>query len=362
MEKFCVFCGNKPERKSKEHIIPKWLLEMTGDPSRTINLAVDWERIDVKAEKKHLPLIEYSFGAFQFPACQECNSKHGSLEGEAKIIVTKLLKGKPIGRHQISRFLDWLDKIRIGLWLAFFYLHKNQWHIQPQFHITKRMGTKDRMVAVYQVLDDQEGIQFSGATTPAFQFAPSCFTLVINNLYFFNISTEFLFARRLGFPYPREMYYHTDLKNLVCDVVPGTERVMFPLIRKGMVKTPLEIYQPMFFPEWRLNEDSPYDSEYVKENCSSWDLGIGKVFLQEAPRAYPLSEDSRIEFGLAKKYHRDHFEKIIMRQTLAFQLHTLDVMPSTGRLSSDQKKAINPLIDLAKRFNQRFMGEDWGRC
>ena len=32
--KFCVFCGNKPENKTKEHIIPRWLIEKTGNVTR----------------------------------------------------------------------------------------------------------------------------------------------------------------------------------------------------------------------------------------------------------------------------------------------------------------------------------------
>ena len=26
MAKYCVFCGNKPQDKNKEHIIPRWLI------------------------------------------------------------------------------------------------------------------------------------------------------------------------------------------------------------------------------------------------------------------------------------------------------------------------------------------------
>ncbi|QJB40178.1 hypothetical protein HF324_20870 [Chitinophaga oryzae] len=32
--KYCIFCGEQPQSKTKEHIIPKWLIEMTGDPNR----------------------------------------------------------------------------------------------------------------------------------------------------------------------------------------------------------------------------------------------------------------------------------------------------------------------------------------
>ncbi|HDR2534145.1 TPA: hypothetical protein QCI12_004383 [Enterobacter roggenkampii] len=33
--KKCIFCGDKPENKNKEHVIPKWLIEMTGDKKRS---------------------------------------------------------------------------------------------------------------------------------------------------------------------------------------------------------------------------------------------------------------------------------------------------------------------------------------
>jgi len=33
MDKFCIFCGDKPQSKNLEHIIPQWLLKMTGDPT-----------------------------------------------------------------------------------------------------------------------------------------------------------------------------------------------------------------------------------------------------------------------------------------------------------------------------------------
>jgi hypothetical protein len=30
MAEVCVFCGERPQSKTKEHVIPKWLIEMTG--------------------------------------------------------------------------------------------------------------------------------------------------------------------------------------------------------------------------------------------------------------------------------------------------------------------------------------------
>ena len=38
MEKRCIFCGKVPETKTKEHVIPQWLINMTGDPKRNLHL------------------------------------------------------------------------------------------------------------------------------------------------------------------------------------------------------------------------------------------------------------------------------------------------------------------------------------
>jgi hypothetical protein len=31
-EKFCLFCAALPSGKTKEHVVPRWLLRMTGKP------------------------------------------------------------------------------------------------------------------------------------------------------------------------------------------------------------------------------------------------------------------------------------------------------------------------------------------
>jgi len=36
--KYCVFCGKPPSDKNKEHVLPHWLIKMTGDPNRVVNL------------------------------------------------------------------------------------------------------------------------------------------------------------------------------------------------------------------------------------------------------------------------------------------------------------------------------------
>ena len=41
MNKICVFCGLQPHSKNKEHIIPQWLIKMTGEPNRQANFGHD---------------------------------------------------------------------------------------------------------------------------------------------------------------------------------------------------------------------------------------------------------------------------------------------------------------------------------
>ncbi|OFW30667.1 MAG: hypothetical protein A3H97_24220 [Acidobacteria bacterium RIFCSPLOWO2_02_FULL_65_29] len=63
-------------------------------------------------------------------------------------------------------FLDWLDKIRVGLWLGMLFLNKNYRDVSPRFFIEGRIGTKDRFVLVYDIEDDgQEGINWLRKST-----------------------------------------------------------------------------------------------------------------------------------------------------------------------------------------------------
>jgi len=84
--KFCVFCGKRPEGKNKEHVLPRWLLELTGDPTRPANFG-----LDLSAGSEYPKLRQYAFSQFQFPACENCNQIYSALEGSAKVIVLKLL-------------------------------------------------------------------------------------------------------------------------------------------------------------------------------------------------------------------------------------------------------------------------------
>jgi hypothetical protein len=195
VEKKCIFCGEKPVEKNKEHVLPKWLLELSGDPKRVVNQGIDWKTGNNRF---------FSADQFVFPACTDCNSFYADyLESDAKRIIEKLIRHEPVKCADYKILLDWFDKVRVGLWLGFRYLNKNHLGIKPNFHIDQRLGTKDRILVCYPYNKGEKGITYIGTDSPLFSVMPSTLGIRINNLIFINVSSDYLVSSRLGFPYPR---------------------------------------------------------------------------------------------------------------------------------------------------------------
>jgi hypothetical protein len=142
MSKFCIFCGKKPESKTKEHIIPQWLIKYTGDPKRKISVGFDMKRKELRT---------FSFDQLTFPACYHCNNEFSTLEQNVKDVILNLLEKNELESSNASTLLDWLDKVRIGLWLLFYSLDSNPFDINPHFHIANRVGRFDRMLIIYKI-------------------------------------------------------------------------------------------------------------------------------------------------------------------------------------------------------------------
>src|SRR5258708_31907923 len=88
-KKICVFCGSAPESKTREHVIPQWLIKLTGDPKRMANFHVDW--------KKNPPTMrQFAFDQFTYPACDTCNSAFAKLEDATQGIMISLLASEEL--------------------------------------------------------------------------------------------------------------------------------------------------------------------------------------------------------------------------------------------------------------------------
>lgn len=320
MEKFCIFCGERPISKTKEHILPQWLLAMTGNPKRTLKLPFPYQG-------RNTPVREIAFDALHFPACSECNNGFSQSESDAKRVVETILQHAPLSAMDFDTLLDWLDKVRVGLWLGFLYLGQNPFSISPNFHIAKRATTKDRAVIIYRTDDQRIGLHFQGTNVPMFHYLPSCFTLVINDFYFFNISADFLFARRFGFPYPAKSMLRDG--NLEIDMRSGRERIMLPPIRLPFSKDGTEIYQPIFSNEVFRDQPEMYDSTYVRDMSMDWNRGIGWPIQINDQRLIKVSSDPNLDWLPKTTHARADLHVMTVRQTLNMQADLWDYLYST---------------------------------
>lgn len=355
MKKFCIFCGEKPSDKTKEHVIPQWLIELTGDPKRLINVGNDWNSPEYKNR-------QFPFKHFQFPACNDCNTKYSHLESKTKPIVLKLLEGNSITIDETDVLLDWMDKVRIGLWLGYYLLDKNKFDINPHMAIDTRVRMWDRVLIIYKAEDQEKGVQFIGVNTPAFQMNPCCFTLVINNLYLFNLSKEFLLLRRVGFPFSKDHKLDKESDRIGIEMVAGSRRIMSPLLKHELTNGGFEIYQPIFngliksFPDDELIK--LFDNEYVRNHCLDWNNGIGSLFTRKSDGKITKVENGQeVSISNNKKYPRVILGEVIAMQTFRWQNAFLDLSNiSMDYLTKEQKKYVKAKSRAAKRYNDFLLG------
>lgn len=349
MDKFCVFCGEKPEEKNVEHVIPKWLIELTGKPKRKAYFGYQHE---IKPYPKRRT---FSFDAFKFPSCTSCNQKYSDLEATTKSIIEKILVSNPLSATDFNILLDWFDKVRVGLWLGFQYLDKNPAGITPKFYIEKRIGVNDRMLAIFKTANDIKGMNYIGCDLPSFTYTPSCFSIRINNFWFLNMSYNDLFSRRIGFPYPMESFAMPEQQELG-HFTWGRNRVMVPLLKKRFTIKGKEIYQPMF--RYRTSDPQArkfYNTQYVRENSMEWEKGIGKIFLQynNKLKGYPISPSKEY---VPNAFHV--FEELLFKiqiQTLEWQLYIDNLAPSLKNLPTQEKRRLFHQRMWVKKSNRELI-------
>lgn len=237
--KFCVFCGLPPQDKNKEHILPQWLLSLTGDPKRTVTMLYDYH----KGRE-----ISFSWSALVTPACEACNTKFSRMEASVKPVIEGLLERQSLTAAEYVLLLDWLDKVRIGLWLNYQLLQGNLLGIKPSFHINDRVRKKDRFVAIYPLSGNELGLNAFGTNTLAFQEAPSVFGLRVNNLLMINCSSDYIFSGRCGFPSPTYMGLMLDGENAGCLELGRfrySKKTKTPLFRHKLAKPSIYLFQPI---------------------------------------------------------------------------------------------------------------------
>lgn len=344
MSRKCVFCGLRPVIKTKEHIIPLWLIRHTGDENRTIT-------INTRVVKE----IKMSFDNLQFPACDECNNKFANLEGKAKKVLLRLLEEQPLTNACLNTLLMWFDKVRIGLWLGLTTLNKNFYGVTPKFHIANRINQTDRMLLIYKATYPRRGITFCGIDSPLFSHFPSFLGLSINQFFFINVSTDFLISRRLGLPYPEKMT--SFQQGIKISLIEGRKYIMSPVMKGFHNKGCTEIYQPVPPTQLRAQDtiQELYNDDYTKAFLNI-DTGIGKIFISVNKKGilYPDTDSTiwlpQIEFSTA-----DEVNKLWNRDILFFQNWLIDNhLAKIEDKPADLKLHDQRLIKLTKLYIKRL--------
>ncbi len=349
MEKHCIFCGRKPEDKSKEHVVPRWLIEMTGVPNRNA-------RFGLIKDHKNRELKErvFAFDKFTFPACSSCNQKYSGLEARAKTYICSILNQEPLSAEDVSDLLDWFDKVRVGAWLGMRQLDKNIADVDPSFHIETRIGQYDRMLIVEKSNMRQPRLNLGGADTLCFAITPSAFLLIINSYYFTSVSSMFLCSRRLGFPFITKARLHPDREEVEVDLVEGRERIMLPILRKRIAENGRRIFQPMFKGGLMSGDTEIYDTEYGKAHSLEHHLGIGSIIEETVSGIKEYRKDDKI----MREPNHVQDERILhvwsAVNVLEWQLWLHQDLPDMSLLSKDQQKYFKKRFGMADRVNRTY--------
>lgn len=321
-EKVCIFCGIKPEGKSKEHVLPQWLMKLTGDPKRQVVMGET-----VKNGKQKIRV--FSFDQFTFPACTQCNNDYSELESRVQTIVSDLLAKRAISEVDCNIFLDWLDKVRIGLWLGNRYLTDNKSDVVPNFYISGRIGNADRMAWIMRG-DLADGLSMLGSQTPMFSIMPSVFGLRINDMMIISGSTDLMISERLGFPYASKRWTELGERRTGMQIARGTGRIVSPIFHVQPRLASLRIYQPIFS-KFLDESDGPFSDPYVKSLALDWQKGRGRVFVDGVGGLKPGGVDA-VDHMMSEGLLRTDWIGQFGASVLEVQNGLVATLPSLGKL------------------------------
>ncbi len=269
LPRVCVFCGSNEKRShTDEHIVPEWLIRLTNTESKKIKLP--------RGNSAY-------FKSLVLPACEICNRFWGkALEEQAKSTVTKIINSIPVTAIEIDSLLDWFDKVRIGLWLAQLYYANNELKVRPKFLINSRMGMCDRLINIVRISQNNHDLSWYGTDSKSFITTPSCFSLLINDFLFINLSSDNLFHDVFGLPQFSQAIMLDDNGRYEPLLEKGVEYIdPAPLNKYSLPENSKILAQALYKSALDLAEDS-YNSEHVRTTSLSKATGRSKILSLEA--------------------------------------------------------------------------------
>ncbi|MDH1240753.1 hypothetical protein N5B99_08765 [Acinetobacter johnsonii] len=337
MAKFCVFCGEKPQEKTKEHIIPKWLIEYTGDPKRLIQLG-----------EKNI-----AFDQLTFPACNTCNNDYAKLEDKAKVALLKIFNDEEVTQEDLSLLLDWFDKVRVGLWLLSlrmtnFFPELTQ-DLEPKFYISKRIRASDRLLKIKKLKNTRQGINFIGITSPQFLSTPSCFGLIINNYLFTNLSMQFLFNQRLGFPKIKNISFDENF-NVIASGIDNTSRKMqLPLVSNILENTGITFFQAIIpTPVVSFINHSNKEKLLYKP----YEQGLGKIVILD--KTYKIFKKKPLNLEIHQASISNYDDMAIFYEEISslqshLQTQTIATLKKSKNIPSSIKNNMEIFLDVTNK-------------
>lgn len=291
--KVCVFCNKYPISKNKEHVIPDWLIKITGVRNRPASIT------GVSTGPKII-----SFKSFTFPACKQCNSLFSGLEGEAKLVVLKLINRSPLSSSEIELLMDWLDKVRIGLWLGSIMYSKNPLGIIPHYGISSR-PKKDRLLIISTTKEPSIRLTFSGFNDPLFHQIPCFFGIYINGVSLISISADCLLTGELPLPNFNKIAEAKEGKIVALFEYPKKISVSLPYIGKRFILLAQVNYSQLV--EKKYFNDKQL--QFINDDLSSSKVLIIKknkmyTYPKESSRAWILEEHSTRDYLFKEQNHK----------------------------------------------------------
>ena len=323
-----------------EHVVPQWLIKMTGDKNRICHLDT--------ISPRDIPFIQ-----FKFPACTACNSKYSDLECKVKAVVINILDGKSVSAADLNLLLDWFDKVRIGLWLGALCLKKQVDEFSPHMHIESRMGLKDRVLIIERQNHSEKRLSFVGAAQQTFLHNPCAFQLFINNYIFTSASEYNLVSRRLGFPYCDRMKFLDIDRAEMGTYQQGPGRIINPVL-KGFTATPDKtiVYQSCAPAQADLFPDL-YKKDYVVNHSLDATTGCGGIFYSKGTsNAVYLPDTAKV--NLTPKFSTRPIGQIVS-QVFELQNHILDNTYTLQYAAPDVREGQMRSNNIMKAMNDKVI-------
>lgn len=352
-KKYCVFCGRIPEEKTKEHIIPKWLLELTGDPNRKGVMGGFLSGAGPDGRPHERPL-----STFHFPACRACNAEFGKLEGRAKAAMLKVLANEEVDNEEITTLLDWFDKVRVGLWLAYNRLDRYSDIVDAPIHIKLGQALKDRLLFIYDFInDDRKSLQLFGATSPIFYIAPNAFILTVKDKLFLNAAADYLVSEKLGFAFGEFIALDGNSPDPVYRLWPGTGTVSYPVLPFRIIAGGTELYQAVASEhnvtnaDPRIHDDLFHDPYLLRNGFQGYvtdqPVRVSRIFYKKPGTELALlAEDEKLSLQPSARMQPLAMGDVILSLFVVFQLRIwLRQMPTPDTMSPWQRTILPESID-----------------